>query len=313
MKRSLRFVKLLHLLSGRRSRSFAELKSHFDVSERTLYRDLSELSHQTALTRDEHGYRLLESATIRPLNLTAAEHAVLRLALSNQQLKKVPALFHWLETLEAKLDAAMTGHEETPEAMLLAGVDRTGPAASEAMEPLEHAISTRHSARIRYASLSRNAETQREMDPYHLYQRGETWYLVGRCHVHNDIRTFRLDRILNVQVQDSEFEPLPDFNLQEHLEGTWRAFRGGEEHSIELLFEPGLAPLVLNACLHSGEQKEELPDGSIRYIATLNSLEEIARWIIGFGGRVKVAAPEELRRLCHDLARGSAEALAPGD
>ena len=80
MSRSDRLLDLVQLLGGRRSRSLKEIVRHFEVSERTAYRDLAALERRRIpLTRDEHGYRLVEGATLRPLRLTGEERALLRL------------------------------------------------------------------------------------------------------------------------------------------------------------------------------------------------------------------------------------------
>jgi predicted DNA-binding transcriptional regulator YafY len=57
---------LAHLLAGRRSRPLREIVNRLEVSERTAYRDLADLSRSLPIGRDEHGYRLLEAGVRRP-------------------------------------------------------------------------------------------------------------------------------------------------------------------------------------------------------------------------------------------------------
>jgi predicted DNA-binding transcriptional regulator YafY len=57
---------LAHLLAGRRSRPLREIVNRLEVSERTSYRDLADLSRSLPIARDEHGYRLLEAGVRRP-------------------------------------------------------------------------------------------------------------------------------------------------------------------------------------------------------------------------------------------------------
>ncbi len=103
---------------SRRPRSLRDITSRLAISERTAVScgrggDIASLASIAPLTRDDAGYRLLETATLRPLNLTPEEHAVLKVALHNPSLRRTPALLRRLERLEAKLDAAMAHLEET--------------------------------------------------------------------------------------------------------------------------------------------------------------------------------------------------------
>lgn len=71
-----------------------------------------------------------------------------------------------------------------------------------------------------------------------------------------------------------------------------------------LRFPPELAPLVENARHHSGEELERTAEGEIEYRVRLSHLDEIARWVLGFGGRVRVVAPEALRGRVREIAEG---------
>ena len=313
MSRSARLFELVHLLSGRRSRGVAELAERFEVSERTVYRDLAELSERhIPLISDEHGYRLLETATLRPLNLTAEEHAMLKVALRNPVLQHQPGLRVALNALEAKLDAATAHAEETVLALQLAGVDRSGPGAEKAIEPLRKAVKARRSVAFRYQSLTHlkvggGRPRWRRVDPYQIFQRDGAWYLVGQCHEHGEPRVFRLDRMNGVKLLDESFRRPADFDLERFLESAWSLAPGREDFEIVLHFDSGLGPLLLNARHHPGEKVRKLQEGTVEYRVKLSSVDEIARWIVTFGGRARVIDPPELRAKVCELAAGILE------
>ncbi len=310
MNRPGRLLGLVNYLGGRRARSIEEIAGRFEVSARTAYRDLAELQLQRVpLVRDEAGYRLMEGATLRPLNLSAEEHALLKVALANPTLRRHPDLRATLDTLEAKLDAATRHVEETPRALQLAGLDRSGPQAAAAIAPLRRAIERRRAVTVRYSSLSGGTTKKRGIDPWRVFERGEAWYLVGRCHLHDEPRIFRLDRIQKVEPTDEPFRIPPSFDLERFLEDSWKVFVGHEEHEVVLHFAPRLAPLIENARHHPGEEVKRLADGTLEYRARLSSLEEVARWVVGFGGGVAVEGPAALRERVRGLAR---ECLAAG-
>lgn len=146
----------------------------------------------------------------------------------------------------------------------------------------------------------------RALAPYALFHREGAWYLVGHCHVNGEPRTFRLDRVEDARLAEGSFTRPADFDLERYLERAWSVVRGREDHRVALRFPEELGPLVENARHHPGEEVEPAADeeGWIEYRVRLSTLDEIARWIVGFGGRVRVVEPEELRQKVRELAEG---------
>jgi predicted DNA-binding transcriptional regulator YafY len=314
MPRADRLVELVHLLGGRRSRSLVEIVRHFEVSERTVYRDLADLSHRNIpITHDDLGYRLVEGARIRPLNLSAAERAVLRLALDNPSLRASELLGRRLATLEAKLDAVTDAAGEEPPALVLATLDRSGPSASKVLDGLERAIHSRTAVSLHYRSLTRGKRRWRGINPYQVFHRSDAWYLVGHCHVHDEPRTFRLDRIAAIRVLTTVFEIPAGFSVEEYLAESWALYRGRRSHEVVLHFEPALASLIEAARHHRSERLERMDSGALEYRARVSHLDEIARWVVGFGGRCRVVEPEALRQRVMNLAKGVTDANATNE
>lgn len=304
MSRPLRLIQLLDLLGAPRERSVQEIAERFEVTERTVYRDLQELQEQRIpLVRGEHGYRLVEGSTLRPLNLTAAERAVLKVALSNPALRNNPALAQQLAPLVDKLDNVTRFVEESTEA-LIAGPERSGEPAPEVSLQLQMAVRERRTVRAEYTSLTTPGTRWRRIDPYGTFHRADVWYVAGRCHTNDEMRIFRLDRISSVELGSDRFEP-PSLDLEQYLADSWAVFLGNQEHVVRLEVEPELAPLFRAGRHHPGEKVEERADGSALYTVTLTHLEEIARFVLGFGGRVRVVGPDELRERVRELAEGA--------
>lgn len=310
MSRSARLFDLAHLLAGRRPRPLREIAERFDISERTAYRDLSELGCMLPLMREEAGYRLLETASLRPLNLTAEEHALLRLALENPSLKRQPSLRSTLETLRAKLDAAARSAADAPLTLELAGPNRSGELAPGILEALQSALRAGLEVEILYTSLSTGDETWRRVDSLRLFEREGAWYLAAHCHRHGDVRLFRLDRVKAARPGACPARhAATDFDLDAFLATSWSLWVGPALHDIHLLCHPSLAPLLENARHHPGERLERHTDG-LHYYVSLSSLDEIARWILGFGGRIEILAPDALRENVAVLAEGALERCA---
>ena len=311
MTRPVRLLELVTFLA-RRAKTIRDIAERFEISERTAYRDIAELEVRAPIARTEYGYRLLETATIRPLSLTAAERAVLRLVLENPALRKASDIRKTLRGVEEKLDAATRHAEESPSALALAGPERSGPIPARLVTLLEQAVRDRTPVSIHYRSLAGRRTAWRGVDPYKLFHREAAWYLIGRCHLHDEPRVFRLDRVSDAEALRGTFEP-PAFDLEEHLQHTWGVYRGRELYDVVVHFDAPLAPLLEGGLHHPDERIERLGNGSLEYRVTLSHLGEVARWIVSFGGQARAVAPPALARIVADLGLLSYERHAHDD
>ena len=308
MDRPTRVFELVQLLGGRRPRTLQEITDRFEISERTAYRDLAELTRSNIpITRSEHGYQLLEGAMIRPLSLNAAERAVLKLVLENPAVRPTTDIDRTLDLVKTKLDAATRHSEETPRALTLAGPERSGAVAKGVTSLLQAAIRERTPVSLNYRSLAGGHNTWRGVDPYEVFHRENAWYLVGRCHLHDEPRTFRLDRITEARPQAGTFGD-PHFDLDGFLQHTWSVYRGRQLHEIVVHFDPSLAPLLEQGMHHPDERIEKLENGAREYRVSLSHLDEVARWIVGFGGAARAVEPPALVALVGEIATGAREA-----
>ena len=309
MSRPVRLVELVQLLGGKRSWTPQEIAERFGISERTAFRDLADLtgSWNIPVTKDEHGYRLAPGAVLRTLALTPREHATLKLTRNHPALRSHPGVARDLQLVDAKLASATRTDADTPPTGVLTGPDRSGDIPAAAVETLEAAIRDRTPVRMRYRSLSSGRTTWRGIDPYLTFHRRSAWYLAGRCHVHDETRIFRLDRITAAELSGDSFPP-PDFDLDDFLRHAWVVYRSGALHAVVIHFDPALAPLIEAGVHHPEEQVTTLSDGVLEYRCSVGHLGEIARWIVGFGGRARAVQPPALVEEVTDLARRAHDA-----
>lgn len=156
-----------------------------------------------------------------------------------------------------------------------------------------------HSSRqvkINYYTASRNANSDRVIDPYllHIY-RGTNPYLIGFCHNRQDIRWFRVDRIKTLQLLDSKFIRDPTFNNQEYLEKIFQAEVGnGNPKLVVIWFNATTAPYIRERRWHPTQKINEHSDGSITLQMQVTGLNEIKRWVLGYGKGAVVKEPPEL-------------------
>jgi len=306
--RAARMLQLLELLDGRFGRSRDDLAVALAVSERTIYRDLAELEGWgfPIVCQDGH-YRLTAaSSALRPVLFTAGEKSMLRYLLGVRSFEKHPELARRIHSLRAKLAAPL---ENGGESGVAADLDRSGPVVPEVMTALEEAIERQQTILAEYVSLSSGAR-RRKIDPWVMFHRAEAWYLAGRCHENDGPRMFRLDRIRSVRVTSDYFLRSKDFDVEGWLANAWTLYHGDEAFEVVIWFDASLAPLIENARHHEGEATRRLEDGRVEYRVTVSHVEEIARWIAGFGGGAVAVEPEALVTRVREIAEGVGRAHA---
>lgn len=165
----------------------------------------------------------------------------------------------------------------------------------------------RNSRRVsmRYFTASRNAESERELDPYllHIY-RGTNPYVIGFCHKRQAIRWFRVDRIRDLQVLKEKFIPDPNFNAKEHLSKIFQSEVGGKPVPVKIWFEASTAPYIRERRWHPTQEIQEHPDGSLTLYLIVGGLNELKRWILGYGKGALVKEPAQLVTMMREEVEG---------
>ncbi len=169
--------------------------------------------------------------------------------------------------------------------------------APEVFRKLASAVRRRHRLVVRYWTPSRDEETNREVDPYHLTCIDGHWYLVAYCHVRDEVRMFVPSRIRSLEATGATFVPPEDFRLDEYLSGSFGVFRGDddESHRVRLRFTGESARYVGDRQWHSSQTAETIDDGALILSFSLTALRDVERWALSWGGDCEVLEPRELR------------------
>jgi len=162
---------------------------------------------------------------------------------------------------------------------------------------------------MRYYSLSSTRETTRKVDPYKVWFFNGTLYLIGWCHVHDDIRMFVLDRIRLLHVTDQGFIPPDDFDLEEYMRDAFGVIRTDAE-KVTIKFDPSLERYLKENIWHPSQVfKHE--DGSLIMTMEVGGLREVVSWVMGFGRQAEVLDPAHLRLAVAEEHKVSAEQYSP--
>ena len=176
--------------------------------------------------------------------------------------------------------------------LLATGMHRTDlQSQTPALEKLRRAIRERRRVNMKYQSQQVPHPTQRGLDPYALVHRWGWWYVIGFCHVHCEVRTFRVDRISDVALSDQPFTEAPAFDVQEYLKNEMQSL---PHITARLRLASEFAHLVTGSYSH-GWSVETQPDGSVEVTFPAPTLEWAASTALAYGPAVEVIEPPELR------------------
>lgn len=168
----------------------------------------------------------------------------------------------------------------------------------EIWSQLVEACRTSKQVQMEYYTASRNESSTRKLDPYllHVY-RGTNPYLIGFCHKRQAIRWFRVDRIQKLQVLEEEFVQDLNFNAKDHLDKIFQHEVGGNPVPVAIWFDAATAPYIRERRWHPTQEIQEHPDGSLTLQIVVAGLNDIKRWVLGYGKGAVVQEPPELVEL----------------
>jgi len=307
MNRTDRLVAMVMHLQGRRVVRAEELATHFEVSVRTVYRDIAALGEAGVPITGEAGvgYCLVKGYHLPPVSLTADEATAL--VVGGAMVKQfTDASLHApiaaaLDKRRAVLPRDRQEHVERLARQTVV-LGRPGGAAPEpAGQPwllaVQRGVAQRCVLRLAYRGRER-AETARDVEPLGVVCYGGAWYLVAWCRLRRDVRHFRVDRIQTLTELEEKFPARPDFSLAKHI--TEQSARDDVRPVRVWFSEVGQERARRES--YATLAKERARDGGAEFSFTTYSLEWLARWVLSFGGEAEAMAPAKLRELVRDEA-----------
>jgi predicted DNA-binding transcriptional regulator YafY len=219
MRRADRLFQIVQHLRGRRLTTAAQLAGWLQVSERTVYRDIRDLSVSGVPVEGEAGvgYRLRPGFDLPAIMFTLDEIEALVAGARMMETWGGPALGRHARSAIAKIALALPAarREEIERTKLFAPEFLVPQGAAAGLETVRQAILQRRKLHIEYLDGENRAST-RKIDPLALNFWGMTWSVAAWCEAREDFRVFRLDRIRKLEVGD-EFKEVPGRTLEDFV------------------------------------------------------------------------------------------------
>ncbi len=308
MNRVDRLMGYLLLFQSRGLLRAQDFAREFEISERTVYRDVQALCEVGVpiVASPGEGYRLMEGYYLPPITFTPDEARALYLAVSLLEGLAAPGATQMaartaLEKVRAVLPAATLRQVEALQAILrfyafpgaaLNFDDRT-------FLTLQEAIHERRVVCLHYHAQRTNTVTERDVEPQELIFLDKTWMLTGYCRLRQEARTFRLDRIDKMTVRAERFTPR-NVRVASLRQGSLR---------ILIRFDPAIVRWVRER--QHFTWVDESAGEEMVMVYRPDSFEQIEGWLLSWGDRLEVLEPAALRARLAEIAARLVEKYQP--
>ena len=173
----------------------------------------------------------------------------------------------------------------------------------EIFDALARATARHQQLELDYRKPGRAQVERRLIDPYHLANINGEWFLFAFDQLRKDIRTFVPARIQAVRPTGLTFERPHKFSLEKRLRDSFGVHSGQGEFEVVLHFNHLVADYIREKRWHPSQTLRELKGGDLELRLKLSSLVEIQRWVLGWGGSVRVLRPPELKQAVQAAAQ----------
>jgi predicted DNA-binding transcriptional regulator YafY len=280
-----------------------DLATTFEVSKRTIYRDVEALcaAGVPIAVAARQGYALVEGYFLPPLSFTADEALILALGSDvvatsfDVQYRKAA------RSAARKIDAVLPPALRDQVAQLRQGIgfNTTRPLGQEQLgrlQLLRRAVAERRRVQFRYRSrdpeTSAAIETARDVDPHLLTRHVDDWYLSAYCHLRQAMRSFRLARMEDLRLLDIPFDRTSTPEWGEHT---------AEPVFVQALFGREAAAWVRESIPGTLIEEIQMADGLLLTLLAQPG-QSLTRWLLGWGAGVQVIEPAWLQQIVIEQA-----------
>jgi proteasome accessory factor B len=315
-----RLFRLVLMLQAERYPNARELAERNEVSRRTIYRDLDLLAEAGIPVRyrpERQGYQLAKGFFLPPTSLDESEALALLvlarqgqwgdgLGLSRHAWGGAMKLVQGLpaEVRERVLAAAEPFRTEP---------SRPGPAPErqQVHDAILSSLTQLRQLRLWYRPSNSGPDECTKFSLYQLVLHDRHWFMVGRSSLHRRVEVIGVPWVRKVVLTEDRYTIPPRFSLERFLGLAWGVRRDPVRQRVWLRFSAAVAPELNDVVWHRSQRRAVLADGRVDLQFVVDGIEEVTRWLLGFGDQVEVLEPPALRRRVFEVAAGVARRHRP--
>jgi predicted DNA-binding transcriptional regulator YafY len=222
MNRLDRLTSIIIQLQSKRLTTAREIANRFEVTNRTIYRDIQTLRLAGVPIGEEEGkgYFLVEGYRLPPVMFNMEEARALITTSKILNYHTEDSLKHNYESALLKIKAVLSRNDKDKLEFLNSRIGFQEPWAPTSLylDTIQQAITETEKIKIKYQSRGEEQITERTIQPYAVYFSGAVWTTIAFCELRHEIREFRLDRIKDLKLQQTHFKTDKTFSIEHYLE-----------------------------------------------------------------------------------------------
>ena len=299
MNRIDRISAILIQLQSRRVVKASDIAERFNISLRTVYRDVKTLEEAGIPLIGEAGvgYSIMDGYRLPPVMFTreeataflTAEKFVEKLTDASTMANHKSAMYKIraiLKTTEKDLLEDMDGNIE-----VFKRVDNSVLMGNDYIQVILNSIVQKAILLMEYFAHHSQEHTKREVEPVGIFFQDGYWHLVAYCRLRADYRDFRIDRIKSLHVTDKRFVSQHP-TLKEYIAKTAKEKR---LETVVIKVDKEIYPQLNNQKYYSGFVSERKAGDQFEMTFLAPSIDGFARWYMMFGDHAQILQPDALR------------------
>ena len=299
-----RLIGILSVLLQEEKTTAPELARRFEVSRRTISRDIEALCKAGIPVQTTQGsgggIRIMDGYRFDRTVLTSRDMQMILAGL--RSLDSVSGSRYYSQLME-KLQSGSSAFISGRDSILIDLSSWYRSSLAPKIEVIQNAIENRNLLKFRYYAPS--GESIRTIEPYDLVFRWSSWYVWGWCTTREDFRLFKLNRMDGIEETGRRFDgrnvPMPDLSNE-------KIFPGGIQ--VKALFAPDMKwRLVEEFGPHCFTEAD---DGRLLFSADYTDMDNLISWLLTFGPKAEVLEPAEVRDRIRQIAAEMEETYGRG-
>lgn len=302
MNRIDRLTAILIQLQTKKVVKAEEIADRFEISLRTVYRDVRALMEAGVPIGSEagKGYFIVDGYHLPPVMFSQEEAQAMLTAgkliekLTDASIRT--AYESALMKIKSVLNEAGKNHlENLQSAIEIFRSDSNRDIPDQHLADIQKAIAAKQVIQITYSSISRGERTERQVEPIGIVYYSGFWHLIAWCQLRKDYRDFRMDLIEELRFTTQYFRDSSHPSLKEYFNSFIRANQDVQEVIIRVDRE--IEKYIRNIKYYYGFVSEEWVDDQMRMTFLIAHFQTFGRWMLQLGNQVVIESPPKLREV----------------
>lgn len=306
MNRFDRITAILIQLQSKKVVKAQDLADRFGTSLRTIYRDIRTLEEAGIPLYGEAGigYSIVDGYKLPPVMFTKEEAMAFLTAEKLMEKFSDSSLNNNFSSAMYKVRAVLRGTEKDmvehlEEQIVVVNRPGTNTAPGNILDVLLKGISEKKAVKMEYRAFG-NDQSERIIEPIGIFHENSNWYTIGYCHLRNEYRQFRIDRVISIELTDQR--QLERTSLKEFQELKEKMKAGFEVKKAIIRVQKDMA-LYIQEHKHYYGFVSEIDRGEYVEMTFLTQWLEagFARWFIMLADKAEIVEPEILKDYVYSI------------